>query len=84
MKFRQAKKILFSRHWDRRLKALRPIYLDENTGHWVQPSCHDIPIPSFQKARRIYFGVLRKYYKRHGYRYEERLRFCKATEEEKI
>lgn len=71
MKFRQAKKIIFSRHWHKRLTALRPPYRASN-GHWVQPSFHDIPIPTWQKARRRYFGAFDRYYKRHGYKYDER------------
>lgn len=70
MNIRQAKKILFSRHWHRRLVALRPPYLDKN-GHWTQPSFHDVPIVTWQKARHKYFCTMKRYYNKHGHAYKE-------------
>lgn len=60
MKYRIAKKILTARHWTERWSAMRPMYRDEQTGHGVQPSWHDIPDPRFQKARRRFYGYWRK------------------------
>lgn len=60
MKYRIAKKILLGKHWYKKWQALRPMYFDETTGYWVQPSWHDIPDAQFQKARRRYFGYWRK------------------------
>lgn len=71
MNIRQAKKIIFSRHWHKRCCALRPVRFNEKTGHWEQPSFHDIPIPTWQKARHKYLGAMARYYNRHGHIYKE-------------
>lgn len=59
MKIRQAKKIFFGAHWHRRLNELRPPYEDER-GRFILPSWSDVPIPTWQKARRRYLRYLRK------------------------
>lgn len=56
MKIRIAKKVIYSKHWRRKCQKLRPKYYDEKRGKWVYPSWHDIPIPTYQKARRKWFS----------------------------
>ena len=62
MKLRQARKIMFSRHWNEKLMALRPAYYE--AGHWVLPSHHDIPIRTLQKASKRYFKAFNKFPKK--------------------
>lgn len=52
MKIRLAKKILFSRFYYWKHKAMRPDYFDEQRGKVVSPSFHDIP--EVKKAWRRY------------------------------
>lgn len=73
MKIRQAKKILHSKHWARYCQRLRPLYFDKERGVWVQPSWHDIPNKTFQKARRKFFNTEIRFYNRHGYGFGEKI-----------
>lgn len=72
MNIRQAKKIIFGDHWADRWMKLRPAYYDEERKVWVHPTWHDIPNPTWQKARHKYFGAMNKYYNRHGRKYGEK------------
>lgn len=72
MKIRQAKKIIYSRHWMKYCQRLRPSYYDEERKVWVQPSFHDIPNRTYQLARRKYIGAARKFYNRHGYFFDDK------------
>lgn len=79
MRIRQAKKILYARHWVRYCQQLRPVYFDEGRGVWVCPSFSDIPNPTYQKARRKYLGAARRFYDRHGYCFDDRSKGGKAN-----
>jgi hypothetical protein len=57
MKLRLAKKILHSRFYYEKHKAMRPDYYDEKRGCWVSPSFHDIP--EVAKAWRRYMKYLK-------------------------
>ena len=57
MKIRLAKKILYSRFYFEKHKAMRPDYFDERRGKWVSPSFHDIP--EVKKAWRRYMKWLK-------------------------
>lgn len=61
MKIRQAKKILFAKHWVKRYEKLRPLYIDESSGRLVHPSWHNIGIRSFQKARAKFYSYNIRY-----------------------
>lgn len=71
MRIRQAKKILSAKHWKQYCRELRPKYYNEERKVWIYPSFHDIPNKTYQKARRKYFGAALRFYKKHGYRFDE-------------
>lgn len=72
MKIRQAKKIIYGRHWMRYCQRHWQMVYDEERAVWRQPSLHDIPNQTYQRARKKYFGAARKFYNRHGYCFDDK------------
>lgn len=80
MKIRQAKKVIYARHWARYCEKLRPTYYDEERGVWVSPSWHDIPNRTHRRAIRKYFGAATKFYNRHGYSFDYKREYVNKSE----
>lgn len=55
------------------MSELRSGYHDPESGCYIQPSLHNVPNRTFQKARRRYLGAAKRYFARHGRCFDDKM-----------